>query len=323
MRNIIVYFSQTGNTKKVAEAMQDAISEASGQCDITRLQDAGINDLAAYDLIGLGCPTFAREEPVNVRKFIRSMGPLKGKHCFVFSTHGGHPGDTLPSMAAKLRRQGLRVIGGFNCDASAHMPHFTLPWFTDGHPDAIDLKQAADFAREMVERSQRLYQGERPPLPKFQWVRSKLHKGLRKTTQANKPLSRGFEFEMTLDRKKCRYPRCHLCMDNCPVNAIDLSADPIIFRRGCISCYFCEMVCPTGAIEIDPQSAERQRRVRLKYFDKARYDRFFDRAKTELIDNRTTLYRQLADKVEIGNTHEMFAAHQRKRPRYIIRDRKK
>ena len=46
-------------------------------------------------------------------------------------------------------------------------------------------------------------------------------------------------------------PRCRLCMDNCPVKAIDLSVDPVVFRKGCISCYFCEMLCPTGSIQVD------------------------------------------------------------------------
>ena len=115
------------------------------------------------------------------------MGVLRGKHCFIFSTHGGHPGNVLSSMAAKLRRQGLKVIGGFNCAGEDHVPHFTSPWFTDGHPDDVDLKEAANFGKEMVERSRRISHGEKVSTPRFLWLRSAGYEEYRKKTKVNKP----------------------------------------------------------------------------------------------------------------------------------------
>ena len=123
MKSMVLYFSQTGMTRKVAEAIHGAIRTVTGQCDIVKLKEANVKRLVGYDLIGLGCPTFVHEEPLNVKRFIRCMGPLRGKHCFIFSTHGGHPVNVLPSMAGKLRRQGLKVVGGFNCDGSDRYPH--------------------------------------------------------------------------------------------------------------------------------------------------------------------------------------------------------
>ncbi|MFC1915545.1 EFR1 family ferrodoxin [Chloroflexota bacterium] len=320
MKSIIIYFSQTGNTKKVAEAICDDIKATTGQCDIVKIEEANVREQIGYDLIGLGCPTFVHREPLNVSRFINGMEPLKGKYCFVFSTHGGHPGNVLPSMAGKIRRQGLTVIGGFNCDGSDHYPHYTFPWYTEGHPDDIDLKEAADFGKQMVERSLRS-RGEKSLVPAFQWLRTGmyLYEPPPKTVKANKPLSRQFDFEMSFDKEKCRYPRCRLCIDNCPVRAIDLSADPIIFRRGCISCLFCEMLCPTGAINIktDAKSIEHHRKSLLEYCQRTRYPEFFERAKTELIGNRGTLYRMLVDNVEIGNSDELYGETHRRRPRYI------
>ena len=52
---------------------------------------------------------------------------------------------------------------------AVYYPAVPKPYFTDGHPDAIDLKEAEDFGREMVERSRRIYRGETqliPTLPK-------------------------------------------------------------------------------------------------------------------------------------------------------------
>ena len=54
MKSIVIYYSQTGNTKKIAQAIHTGMSELSEQCDIARLQDIDTEDLTKYDLIGLG-----------------------------------------------------------------------------------------------------------------------------------------------------------------------------------------------------------------------------------------------------------------------------
>jgi flavodoxin/Fe-S-cluster-containing hydrogenase component 2 len=321
MKTVVIYFSQTGNTRRVAKAIRDSIRKVNAQCDMIKLEETSVPALVGYDLLGIGCPSFAREEPVNVSRFIRRMKPLRGKLSFVFATHGGHPGDVLPSMAGRLRRQGLKVIGGFNCDGSDRMPHFTYPWWTDGHPDEIDLQAAADFGKEMAECGQKILAGERIPMPQFSWVDREWAREHQKISKVNRAASRGFEFKMTYNKGKCRYPSCRLCVDHCPVNAIDLSVSPVMFRKGCISCYFCEMLCPTGAIEFDPKSVEAHRQPRVDGLRQRNFFEFFERASTELIANRSTLYRRVVNDIELGNINGMYGERYGKRPRYVIRDR--
>ena len=111
-----------------------------------------------------------------------------------------------------------------------------------GRTDDIDLKAAADFGMEMVEKSKRLAKGEQVPLPKFEWLRSGLY------AQVAREL-KGGQIGLVFDQEKCKYPECRLCVDNCPMGAIDLSVDPpVVFGKGCINCYFCELTCPAGAI---------------------------------------------------------------------------
>ena len=39
------------------------------------------------------------------------------------------------------------------------------PYYTAGHPDEIDLREAEEFGREMVERSRRISAGETKLIP--------------------------------------------------------------------------------------------------------------------------------------------------------------
>ncbi|MBI5967283.1 MAG: flavodoxin domain-containing protein [Deltaproteobacteria bacterium] len=313
----IIYFSQTGNTKKVAEAICRGIRSASGQCDLLRIQDADIRNLTAYDLIGLGSPVFVFKPPINVSIFMSRMSALRGKPCFIFATHGGHPGNFMPAAAKILGRQGLVVIGTFDCDGDVTRPFYPYPFWTGGHPDEIDLEMVANFGKEMIERSQRISLGEQVPLPQFEWLKDSLYYRSVKVWDANKIRSKEFIVAMTLDRMKCTYPECHLCVDHCPMQAINLSVTPVVFRKGCISCLFCEKICPTGAIEINGDFIEKRWKIAAEGFKERGYPEFFQRAKTELIGNRSTLFRKL-NEVDLNDPAKIYNRVRFQRPRFII-----
>jgi len=63
-----------------------------------------------------------------------------------------------------------------------------------------------------------------------------------------------FEHKQTpkkYDKTKCLYPKCQLCMDNCPLDGIDFTVDPPIIAKPCMHCMFCAKICPTGAMDGD------------------------------------------------------------------------
>ena len=166
MKSIVIYYSQTGSTAKIAGAIYAGISDLSEKCDISRLQDVSTVDLQHYDLIGLGAPVWHRREPANVMEFIEfGMNSVEGKHGFAFCTHGLYPGRFLARVVPLMTQRGLTVIGWNNWYGSVFLPEKPKPYFTDGHPDEIDLKLANDFGREMIERSRAVYAGKRQLIP--------------------------------------------------------------------------------------------------------------------------------------------------------------
>lgn len=263
MNSLVIYFSITGNTKKIARAIYDGMKQASRpgeKVEIARLRDVDSPDLADYDLIGLGGPLMWIKEPPNVTDFINcTLKGVEGKHAFAFCTHGAMPALYLARVVPAMEQRGLTIIGWNDWFAGVYFPCVPKPYFTDGHPDAIDLKEAEDFGREMAERSRRIYRGETQLIPVFpkgkeydELYNPLLTQGTEKDRKAaEKTFDRALSNEFRVNMEKCNYPKCTFCIDNCPMNAIDFSVSPPLFDRSCARCFLCEMACPEGAIEFD------------------------------------------------------------------------
>ncbi|MFC1929023.1 flavodoxin family protein [Chloroflexota bacterium] len=296
MKSIIIYFSLTGNTKKVAKAIHKGMSQLVAHCDIATIKEVDIQYLGDYDLIGIGSPIWGGT-PRNVRVFIDTLPLLQGKHAFAFSTHGAMPEKLFPEVVSLLAEKGLAVIGVRDWYGSIYVPGHPKPYPTDGHPDEIDLKEAEDFGKEMVELSRRISAGGPELIPPLQMRPIPPPDG---HPRAPKP-------QPKLNTQKCRYPECRLCMDNCPQDAIDLSVSPPVFAKKCWTCYFCEMICPEGAVEVDYTAQAkatiwRCKNVYAKALDDAEAEGRFRRlVPREDVDWDTPYYK-------IYNTH----------PRYVI-----
>ena len=166
MKSIVIYYSQTGNTKKIAQAMQKGIIKQTGQCDIARVKEIKPEELVKYDLIGIGSPTWSSCPSPIVIYYIKSLPPtLKGKHFFWYETHGTMPGRCIIRGVKPLQEQGMIVLGWKDWYCQASLPGHAKPWFTDGHPDEIDLAEAEFFGAAMVDHSRKLSEGETNIIP--------------------------------------------------------------------------------------------------------------------------------------------------------------
>ena len=80
-KKLIVYFSDSGNTKKLAEMIQAAVGG-----DIMDIK-APKPDFSAYDLIFLGTPNYSATVAGPMADYIKGID-LKGKTVAPFCTHG-------------------------------------------------------------------------------------------------------------------------------------------------------------------------------------------------------------------------------------------
>ena len=154
MKAIVIYYSQTGNTEQIARSIHKGMIRSIGECEIARVKDMTPGDLSGYDLIGLGTPVWMGGFTPNVRIFLEDLPNQNGRHIFSFNTHGVLPELYFPSVVRMLKAKGFTVIGTRDWFGSVHLQLAPKPYFTDGHPDEIDLREAGDFGREMTEVSQ-------------------------------------------------------------------------------------------------------------------------------------------------------------------------
>jgi len=224
------------------------------QCDLKVVKEADSREVDQYDLIGLGSPVWCGAETPNIRRFIENIPRQQGRHIFSFNTHGVMPEQYFPTVVRRLKGRGFTVIGMRDWFGDACFQMAPSPYFTHGHPDEIDLREAEEFGREMAKVSRRITAGETgliPPVP-GQVLTPQLLALTEFYRSGHNP--HGY---MTYDEKKCLYPKCRLCMDHCLMEYIDLSAEPRRYGskgNACdmwLGCTFCEMICPTGAISCD------------------------------------------------------------------------
>ena len=149
MKCIIVYFSQTGNTEKVALAIQSGIKQSTGHCDLVKIQDANPRRLYGYDLIGLGSPVFG-EQLGSLGVFLNDMRFAGGKHAFVFCTHGTLPESFFGRIYenAESRSDNIRFCSRYG---DCYLLHFHLSQvdlhIPVNHPDDDNFrpKESSEF----------------------------------------------------------------------------------------------------------------------------------------------------------------------------------
>jgi flavodoxin len=174
MKNaLIIYWSKTGNTEKVAMAMRQGLEEVDFQVTIKKPEEAEAIDYFDYDLVCVGAPTYSWHLPEPMTNFLkkkfaeyRQKGKIKpsapriqGKNAIVFVTYSGpHTGIDEATPVGKDIRQyfehlGFNVIDEFYVLSEFHgsLENSTLGRLGDirGKPTAEQLQVIKDDAKRI------------------------------------------------------------------------------------------------------------------------------------------------------------------------------
>lgn len=162
MKILVAYYSKTENTKKVAEAMFDAVDER----DKTIKPMKEVDSAAGYTMIFCGFPVYAHSVPVPAQSFLKKIEP--GTKVVLFSTHGSKTDGQMPREAINNAVGLVRgdVVDFYTCrgkveqgiiDDLINKPEHRA-WAMEAqsaqsHPDAADLEDARIFAKGAVKKA--------------------------------------------------------------------------------------------------------------------------------------------------------------------------
>lgn len=227
-RIVTMYFSPTGTSRKIAEAISGSISAKTGceieTVDLTEKEARdGTYELCPDDLLILGYPVYAGRVPEVLQAPLRRLKG-SGTPAVLAAVYGNRDyEDALVEGQDILSGEGFSVIG-----AGAFIgEHSYSQKVAAGRPDETDILKAQDFGRKLAEKLEQnsfaeiKIKGNRPykdPMPDMPFVP--------KTTEA------------------CT--DCGICVKKCPMKVIH-KENPRLVEPGCILCSACVKCCPEDA----------------------------------------------------------------------------
>lgn len=109
MKTAVIYWSGTGNTEKMAQAIADAAG-----AELYSVSDFNGN-IAEYDRVAFGCPAMGAEvlEEDEFEPFFTGVeGQLSGKTIALFGSYGWGDGEWMRNWVDRCNAAGAVVIDG-------------------------------------------------------------------------------------------------------------------------------------------------------------------------------------------------------------------
>ena len=285
MKILIIYFSGTGNTRKVAEKYALCFGELGHNAELVSvdglpknkaLTDEFLTKLKDADLVGFGYPVHAFNAPAVMLKLAKFLPKQeKTKRAFIFNT-SGEPlklnNISSLKLTSMLKRRNYAVFSEY---------HYCMPyniifrhtddmaykmWNTAELLIPLDAKQIVDGVAHKLKR---VFCGSF-----VAWVMRCEHWGVRLNGRRYKV------------KKECVH--CQKCVNICPTNNITVKKNgKLHFGGNCLMCMRCAQLCPKDAIKTGwfnkwkvngaytfekPQSEQKQKYNKMLT---AAYDKYF------------------------------------------------
>ena len=109
----VVYWSGTGNTQAMAEAVAEGIKEAGADADVIDVGNADAAALASENAFALGCPSMGAEqlEESEMEPFVEELEPLvSGKKILLFGSYGWGDGEWMRDWADRMKNAGAVLV---------------------------------------------------------------------------------------------------------------------------------------------------------------------------------------------------------------------
>jgi flavodoxin short chain len=136
----IVYWSGTGNTRAMAEALAGGAKEAGAEAVLIEAGKAKTDEALAADAIALGCPAMGAEilEETEMEPFIADLCAkgLSGKALALFGSYDWGDGQWMRDWEERMKTAGGKLVA----------PGLTVHL----DPDAAGVSACADLGKKLA-----------------------------------------------------------------------------------------------------------------------------------------------------------------------------
>ena len=115
MKVTVVYWSGTGNTQAMAEAVAQGAKDAGAEVDLLQVSETSATALESCDRLALGCPAMGAEvlEETEFEPFFTELeGKLSGKRVALFGSYGWGDGQWMRDWQERVESAGAYLTGG-------------------------------------------------------------------------------------------------------------------------------------------------------------------------------------------------------------------
>jgi ferredoxin len=237
-KNIIFYFSGTGNSLVAARTIAKALDGA----ELAAVADHFGADLSGYERIGFVYPIYFGGVPLVVKNFVESLDIPANTYLFAIATRGGIPQNGLTEMNALLARKGRELAYGTLLMMGANYILLYGKLFNADFANRRAAKILPKLATSIRNKEKRPCPLPKPGSMAFtERARSKVHEAALKYTVGEDCTS------------------CLLCTKVCPVSNIELKDGKPVFGARCEQCMACIQWCPQKAINYQGKTQNRKR----------------------------------------------------------------
>ncbi len=110
----VIYWTGTGNTGAMAQAVADGAKSAGAEAELLTVSEISADAAAAYDKLALGCPAMGAEvlEEGEFEPFFTALeGKLSGKKVALFGSYGWGDGQWMREWQERTEKAGAVLCG--------------------------------------------------------------------------------------------------------------------------------------------------------------------------------------------------------------------
>lgn len=134
----IVYWSGSGNTKRMAELINEGITSVGQSAEAIVVSDVNVDELLKDEILVLGCPAIGYEllEESEFEPFIEAISSkVSGKKVALFGSYGWGDGQWMRDFEERMISYGCSIIS----------EPLIIQYSSDGSED-----QCIDFGKQLA-----------------------------------------------------------------------------------------------------------------------------------------------------------------------------